>query len=36
MREGALCRCGSAPPAPGDLQSKIDSLIANEVSDGKR
>ncbi len=26
---------GGAPPAPGDIKSKINDLIANEVSDGK-
>ena len=26
---------GTQPPSPGDVQSKIDSLIANEVSNGK-
>ena len=26
---------GTQPPSPGDMQSKIDSLIAGEVSNGK-
>ena len=26
---------GTQPPSPGDMQSKIDSLISNEVSNGK-
>ncbi len=33
LKSGA--QSGGQPPAPGDIQSKINDLIANEVSDGK-
>lgn len=34
-RTQVVAQGGGKPPAPGDMQSKINDLISNEVSDGK-